>query len=278
MFFCLLTTVTASLLSMRWSNYVWRRLRHFPIPLYRLIAVLANPLRTGRNLPKLTTTTPILASRVLHYLALQVDRRTGKSTEDAPKFINSVDAAIVTLIPSTRSLWIFFFRLIAVPANPPRTPRSSSSPAMPLSSLWFPASRSAWSPSPSSRPSAASLSGTWDRWPNFRQIRNVFLRICQNSNKRGGGKDTCCLALLSHLFCSHKYDTIKFNFVFDLVKKKIGANLQRIDDNFWVKCTSSSQNYGLRSMGHKGTGSGSATLVRIRIFSSWSKIIYEPLY
>merc|ERR1712210_304760 len=30
----------------------------------------------------------------------KVDRRTGKSTEDAPKFIKSGDAAIVTLIPS----------------------------------------------------------------------------------------------------------------------------------------------------------------------------------
>ena len=30
----------------------------------------------------------------------KVDRRTGKSTEDAPKFIKSGDAAIVKLIPS----------------------------------------------------------------------------------------------------------------------------------------------------------------------------------
>jgi elongation factor 1-alpha len=33
-------------------------------------------------------------------ILLKVDRRTGKSTEDAPKFIKSGDAAIVTLIPS----------------------------------------------------------------------------------------------------------------------------------------------------------------------------------
>jgi elongation factor 1-alpha len=30
----------------------------------------------------------------------KVDRRTGKSTEEAPKFIKSGDAAIVTLVPS----------------------------------------------------------------------------------------------------------------------------------------------------------------------------------
>jgi elongation factor 1-alpha len=30
----------------------------------------------------------------------KVDRRTGKSTEDAPKFIKSGDAAIVKLVPS----------------------------------------------------------------------------------------------------------------------------------------------------------------------------------
>merc|ERR1719237_328191 len=34
----------------------------------------------------------------------KVDRRTGKSTEDAPKFIKSGDAAIVKLIPSSSSL------------------------------------------------------------------------------------------------------------------------------------------------------------------------------
>ncbi len=34
------------------------------------------------------------------FIYFKVDRRTGKSTEDAPKFIKSGDAAIVTLIPS----------------------------------------------------------------------------------------------------------------------------------------------------------------------------------
>ena len=36
----------------------------------------------------------------IKFLLIQVDRRTGKSTESNPKFIKSGDAAIVTLIPS----------------------------------------------------------------------------------------------------------------------------------------------------------------------------------
>merc|ERR1711890_63738 len=50
------------------------------------------------TLPSSIATLPIACkfSEILE----KVDRRTGKSTEDAPKFIKSGDAAIVKLIPS----------------------------------------------------------------------------------------------------------------------------------------------------------------------------------
>merc|ERR1712179_442483 len=49
---------------------------------------------------------PVLDCHIAHIacklseILEKVDRRTGKSTEDAPKFIKSGDAAIVKLIPS----------------------------------------------------------------------------------------------------------------------------------------------------------------------------------
>jgi elongation factor 1-alpha len=44
------------------------------------------------------------------YFLFKVHRRTGKSTDDAPKFIKSGDAAIVTLILSKRLLMKFFLK------------------------------------------------------------------------------------------------------------------------------------------------------------------------
>jgi hypothetical protein len=67
------------------------------------------------------------------YFSFKVDRRTGKSTEDAPKFIKSGDAAIVTDSQQAALNDYLLLRLIVVPASPLRTRPSSSSPAMPPS-------------------------------------------------------------------------------------------------------------------------------------------------
>ncbi len=48
-------------------------------------------------------------------------------------------------------------------------------------------------------------------------------RISKNSNKREGGKN-CCYTFL----CSHKFHKIAHYFSFDVLKKKIWANFQRI--------------------------------------------------
>jgi hypothetical protein len=50
--------------------------------------------------------------------------------------------------------------------------------------------------------------------------------------------------LLSYLFCSHKYHNIDHYFIFELVKKKMWANLNRIIELFSQKMSLSSQKYG----------------------------------
>jgi hypothetical protein len=46
----------------------------------------------------------------------------------------------------------------------------------------------------------------------------------KTARKERGGKNICCPSF----FCSHKYHKIEIIFIFELAKKKIWANLQRI--------------------------------------------------
>merc|ERR1712228_772718 len=65
----------------------------------------------------------------------KVDRRTGKSTEDAPKFIKSGDAAIVKLLPS-KPMCVEPFAEFPPPrkcrARPPRLPRRPTRRSEPM--------------------------------------------------------------------------------------------------------------------------------------------------
>jgi hypothetical protein len=54
----------------------------------------------------------------------------------------------------------------------------------------------------------------------------------KNSNKRVGVKKKICCPTI---FCSHKNNRIENYFIFELVKKKIWANLQRILELFTKK-------------------------------------------
>ena len=108
-----------------------------------------------------------------------------------------------------------------------------------LSCVWCSSFSSPWG----RRPSTAPL--VWTRWrvkykSNLHEVQPVlgirdvyprswFLSIpdlrfgSNNSNKRRGGK-----YLLSHLLWSHKCHKIVNYFIFELKKKKIEQNLQRI--------------------------------------------------
>jgi hypothetical protein len=105
-------------------------------------------------------------------------------------------------------------------------------------------------------------------------------RIQKQQQKRGVKKIFC------HTFlCSHKFHKIKNYFSFEVLKKKIWANFQRIIELFTLKLSLSSQKYGFGirdpgseirdpekpipdpgSRGQKGTGS------RIRIRNTAKKI------
>jgi hypothetical protein len=80
------------------------------------------------------------------------------------------------------------------------------------------------------------------------------------SNQRRGVKKK----LMSYLFCSHKFHKIENYFIFEMLKKKIWANFQRILEFLPKKLSLSSQKYGFGirdpktysgSRGQKDTGS-----------------------
>ncbi len=62
----------------------------------------------------------------------------------------------------------------------------------------------------------------------------------KNSNKREGWKKIWCHTFL----CSHKFHKIVHYFSFEVLKKKIWANFQRIIELFAQKIVISSQKYG----------------------------------
>ncbi len=75
----------------------------------------------------------------------------------------------------------------------------------------------------------------------------------KNNNKREGWKQISCHAF----FCSHKFHKIENNFIFEMPKKKIWANFQRIIELFTPKKLSlSSQKYGFRIWDPEKTYSG----------------------
>ncbi len=79
--------------------------------------------------------------------------------------------------------------------------------------------------------------GSW-----FLPIRIPDL-LSQNSNKRKGEKNCC----QTYLFCSHKFHKIENYFIFEMLKKKIWANFQRIIEIFTQKLSLSPQNMSLGS-------------------------------
>ncbi len=86
----------------------------------------------------------------------------------------------------------------------------------------------------------------------------------KNSNKREGWKKIFC----HNFLCNHKFHKIENYFSFEVLKKKIWENFQRILELFTQKLSQSSQKYGIRKKpiadpGVKKApdpGSGSATL------------------
>jgi hypothetical protein len=80
-------------------------------------------------------------------------------------------------------------------------------------------------------------------------------RIQKQQQKREVKKN-----LLSYFFCSHKFHKIEYYVIFEMLKKKIWANFQRIVEVFYPKKFQNALKYmGLGYRGQKGTGS------RIRI-------------
>ncbi len=82
----------------------------------------------------------------------------------------------------------------------------------------------------------------------------------QNSNKREGWKKICCHTFL----CNHKFHKIENYFIFEVLKKKIWANFQRIVEPCTQRIVTKLSKIcdwdpGSWSRGQKGTGS------RIRI-------------
>ncbi len=75
-------------------------------------------------------------------------------------------------------------------------------------------------------------------------------RIQKQQQKRGV-KKICCLNFL----CSHKFHKIANYFNFELLKKKIWVNFQRIVELFNQNCQQVLKNMGLGSRGQNGTGS-----------------------
>jgi hypothetical protein len=67
-----------------------------------------------------------------------------------------------------------------------------------------------------------------DYYPS--RIPDLGSRIQKQQQKRGVKKN-----LLSYLFCSHKFHIIEHYFIFELLKKKIWANFQRIMELFTQK-------------------------------------------
>ncbi len=64
----------------------------------------------------------------------------------------------------------------------------------------------------------------------FLSILDLGSRIQKQQQKRGLTKN-----LLSYLFCCHKYHNIENYLIFELAKKKIWSNLQRIIELFTQK-------------------------------------------
>ncbi len=98
--------------------------------------------------------------------------------------------------------------------------------------------------------------------PVFTHPGSWFLPIpdpgSKNSNNREGWKKI----LLWYFFCNHKFHKIEYYFIFEMLKKKIWANFQRIIEVFTQKIFTMLSNIWIwdpGSRGQKGTGS------RIRI-------------
>ncbi len=114
-----------------------------------------------------------------------------------------------------------------------------------------------------------NTNGTHQCWGSGMFIpdpRSWFLPIpdpgSKNSSKREGWKKIS----FHTFFCSHKFDKIENYFIFEMLKKKIWANFQRIIELFTQKIVSrhSKDGFGIRDPGVKKApdpGSGSATLV-----------------
>ncbi len=66
---------------------------------------------------------------------------------------------------------------------------------------------------------------------------------------------------LSSFLCSHKFHKIENNFYFEVLKKKIWANFQRIVEFFTQKIVSKFSKIWVWDPGKTYSGSGSATLV-----------------
>ena len=75
----------------------------------------------------------------------------------------------------------------------------------------------------------------------------------KNSNKREGWKKIWCHTFL----CSHKFHKIVHYFSFEVLKKKIWANFQRIIELLPKKLSLSSQKYGFGIRDPEKTYSGS---------------------
>jgi hypothetical protein len=96
------------------------------------------------------------------------------------------------------------------------------------------------------------------------RIQDLESRIQNQQKKRGMKKISC------HTFyCSHKFHKIENYFIFEMPKKTIWANFQRIMELFTQKMSLSSQKYGfgIGDPGPRGQkaldhGSGSAKLLQ----------------
>ncbi len=91
------------------------------------------------------------------------------------------------------------------------------------------------------------------------RIPDLGSRIQKQKQKRGTPLFCFCFQL-SYLFCSHKFHKIEHYLIFEILKKKICANFQRIRECFTQKIVNMlSQIWlwdpGSRIRGQKGTGS-----------------------
>ena len=105
----------------------------------------------------------------------------------------------------------------------------------------------------------------------------------KNSNKREGWKKICC----HNFLCSHKFHKIAHYFSFDVLKKKIWANFQRIIELFTQKIINKLSKLwiwdpgsGIRDPGSRGQkGTGSRIRIRntgTRILTCFRRLITQP--